>query len=197
MIWLRNNQFQKKIVRLRFDFRSLCRPLTFILFLGAILANIAGSLPMPGYASLEKHTQESGIPAREEGPSSVEGGILYRRYCSRCHGSDGRGKSKRAHMPQIPDFTESSWQKRRSNSQLEVTILEGQGRSMPAFSQRLKDEEVQALVSYIRGFNSSDFAPASAAVIEFDQRFRLLQEELNELRQQFRELSDSSTKSSK
>jgi len=99
-------------------------------------------------------------------------------------------------MPQIPDFTESSWQKRRSNSQLEVTILEGQGKSMPAFAQRLKDEEVQALVSYIRALGPSDFAPASTAVSEFDRRYRLLQEELDELRRQFRGLSDSS-KSSK
>ncbi len=195
MIRLRNSQFQKEIVRSRLDFRSLCSPLTFIL-LAAIVANIDGSLPKPAYGSLEKNIQESGAPAREDATNSVAGRILYRQYCCRCHGSDGRGLSKRALMPQIPDFTESSWQKKRSNSQLEVTILEGQGKSMPAFGQRLKDEEVQALVSYIRGFHSSDFAPTSTAASEFDRRYRLLQEELDELRQQFRGLSDSS-KSSK
>ncbi|HEV2948495.1 MAG TPA: cytochrome c [Gemmataceae bacterium] len=192
MIWLRNNQFQKKTVRSELDFRSLCSPLTFILFLGAIVANLEGSLPKRAYASLEKNIQESEAPAREEGPTPVNGGILYRRYCSRCHGSDGRGLSKRALMPLIPDFTESSWQKSRSNPQLEVTILEGQGRSMPAFGQRLKDEEVRVLVAYIRTFGPYDFAQPSTAVSEFDWRYRLLQEELNELRQQFRELSDSS-----
>jgi mono/diheme cytochrome c family protein len=197
MIGLRNDQFQKKIVRSKFDFRSLCSPLTFILFLGAIVANVEGSLPLPVHASLEGNTQDSGTPELEEAPTPVDGGILYRRYCSRCHGSDGRGLSKRALMPQIPDFTESSWQKKRSNSQLEVTILEGQGKSMPAFGQRLKDEEVQALVSHIRAFRPSDFAQPSTGVSEFDRRYRLLQEELNELRKQFRELSDSSSKSSK
>jgi hypothetical protein len=67
---------------------------------------------------------------------------------------------------------------------------------MPAFGQRLRDGEAQALVSYIRAFRPSDFAQPSTGVSEFDRRYRLLQEELNELRQQFRGLSDSS-KSSK
>lgn len=199
MIWLRNHQIQKKPVRSRLNSCEKCLGSLsiLILFFGAIVANVDGSLPMPAHASLQGNLQGSGLPAREKGPTSVEGGILYRRYCSRCHDSDGRGLSKRALMPQIPDFTESSWQKQRSNSQLEVSILDGQGKSMPAFGQRLKEEDVGALVAYIREFGPSDSAPTSAAVNEFDRRYRLLQEELNELRQQFRELSDSSSKSSK
>ncbi len=192
MAWFRNNQIQEKLVRSKLDFRGswLCGPSFFILCLGPMAAMINGeSLQLPTRGSLEGNEYGRRTSGQGEARNSAEAETLFRRHCSRCHDSEGRGKSRHAKMPEIPDFTNSSWQKRRSNSQLEVSILEGKGKSMPAFGDRLKDEEVQALVSHIRGFNSSDFAPAISTVSEFDRHYRMLQEELNDLRQQFRDLS--------
>src|SRR5215475_11533418 len=51
-----------------------------------------------------------------------EAGALFRRFCQGCHGADGRGAGR-----DVPDFTRSAWQEKRTDTQLVVTILEGKG----------------------------------------------------------------------
>jgi mono/diheme cytochrome c family protein len=77
---------------------------------------------------------------------------LFRRLCVQCHGKDGRGAPGRRTMPAIPNFTLSSWQQSRSNPQLAVSIMEGKNRQMPANRGRVTDQQVSALVAYIRTF---------------------------------------------
>src|SRR5437588_8065845 len=45
---------------------------------------------------------------------------LFQRRCSSCHAADGTGSGVRDSLPQIPDFTNSRWQERRSDAQLLV-----------------------------------------------------------------------------
>src|SRR5215831_18799060 len=59
------------------------------------------------------------------------GAKLFQQHCVKCHGADGTGKPARAQQPEIPDFTAASWQARRSNAQLLVSILDGKGQTMP------------------------------------------------------------------
>jgi tetratricopeptide (TPR) repeat protein len=49
---------------------------------------------------------------------------LYNRYCMRCHGVDGRGVWD---IPNVPKFTDSRWQARRSDAEIVRAILEGRG----------------------------------------------------------------------
>ena len=192
MAWLQNNHVQKQFAPRKTNIREnlLWSPLLFVI--GPIIAHlIAWSFHSPAHGRDAGHLQDNGTPARETEPGLLQGAALYQRYCSRCHGSEGRGVSKRGKMPELPDFTDASWQNRISNSQMEVSVSEGKGNSMPAFGDRLSEKEVQALVSHIRRFSPSEFAPASTLSGDFDRRYRLLQEELDELRQQFRELSSS------
>lgn len=197
MTWFRNNQIQGKLIRSKSEFRgSRLGGLALIMLCLGPLAGIlyAWPLQMPTHESLEADGLENSKTGPSEVANSAKAETLFHRYCSRCHGSEGRGMNKQTKMPEIPDFTNSSWQKKKSNSQLEVSILEGKGKSMPAFADRLKEEEVQALVAHIRGLCSSDFAPPISTASEFDNHYRQLQEELDQLRQQFRELSDRSRK---
>jgi mono/diheme cytochrome c family protein len=39
---------------------------------------------------------------------------LFRRHCRKCHGADDTGSRVRGRQPQIPNFTDASWQARRS-----------------------------------------------------------------------------------
>jgi len=64
-----------------------------------------------------------------------------------CHGEDGKGKLKGA-----PDFTDQSWQRRQKDPELIEAIKMGKSPKMPAFGAKLKDDEIRAVVAYVRSF---------------------------------------------
>jgi mono/diheme cytochrome c family protein len=115
---------------------------------------------------------------------------LFQRFCSSCHAADGHGNAMRAEMPWFPDFTAPDWHQRRSDAQLTASVLEGKGTAMPAFSGKLGEPQVRELVAYLRSF-----VPAGARSIptkpssDFRRRYQELQDEMNELRRQYRALS--------
>ncbi len=74
---------------------------------------------------------------------------LFNRYCIRCHGVDGRGVWD---IPNVPNFTNATWQACRSDSQLVRTILEGRGAVMPPFRGTLTLEEAWGMARYLRTF---------------------------------------------
>jgi hypothetical protein len=74
---------------------------------------------------------------------------LYNRYCTRCHGVDGRGTWD---MPNLPDFTDPHWQSTRSDAMIQRAIIEGRWWCMPTFRAVLSCQEAAALTRYIRTF---------------------------------------------
>jgi mono/diheme cytochrome c family protein len=78
---------------------------------------------------------------------------LYAKNCARCHGKDGKGKEGRKEAPAIPDLTNHKWHGQRSDAQLTVSILDGKGKDMPAFGDKVTPEQAKALVNYIRKFD--------------------------------------------
>jgi mono/diheme cytochrome c family protein len=73
---------------------------------------------------------------------------LYRRHCRRCHGADGKGEATVRGGP--PDFTCRAWQQRQSDAQLLASILDGKEKCMPAFRNRLTEDQAADLIDYIR-----------------------------------------------
>ena len=118
--------------------------------------------------------------------------VIYREYCVNCHGRDGKGLELKVAMPDIPNFTNANWQSSRTNPQLSVSILEGKGKLMPPFRDRVKDDQVSALVAYLRAFGPERPAPVETPTSgEFEDRFRRLQEEWDALQKQLDELKKS------
>jgi uncharacterized membrane protein len=76
---------------------------------------------------------------------------MYQRLCAKCHGSDGTGNRAREDQPEIPDFTDATWQARRTDAQLVASILDGK-EEMPDFSGRITQERVGDLVVHVRAF---------------------------------------------
>jgi mono/diheme cytochrome c family protein len=68
--------------------------------------------------------------------------------CSFCHGADGKGNPK---MKGVPDFTDAAWQKKEGDGELASVIKNGK-KPMPPFGKILSDNEVRALVAFVRGF---------------------------------------------
>jgi mono/diheme cytochrome c family protein len=113
------------------------------LILGAVAVLAAsgglGVLPAGGAAVIE--------PGGKAAPAQAAG-TLYRRFCARCHGADGKGVRGEG----VPDFTRADWHRRRGDAQLAAVILEGKGTAMPAFGGRLSKAQAKALVGHLRSF---------------------------------------------
>ena len=127
------------------------------------------------------------------------GSKLYRQYCQRCHDQNGSGDRGRSHADKIPDFRSAAWHGKKSDATLAVSILEGKGSVMPAFGERLNQDQAQKLVAFIRALEprsehaEQSTAPKSRnAAGDFDKRFGELKMQIEELRKQYYELSRSS-----
>src|SRR6516164_5212158 len=66
---------------------------------------------------------------------------VFRRHCVKCHGADGTGAQTRKFHAQIPDFTDASWQARRSDARLVVSILDGKGQEMPPWHAKINERD--------------------------------------------------------
>lgn len=77
---------------------------------------------------------------------------LYQKYCHVCHGEEGDGDGIMTGLMGISpmDHTNPNVTNRLSNEMLADSILDGKGRYMPAWRGVLTQEDVDALVSYIR-----------------------------------------------
>jgi mono/diheme cytochrome c family protein len=58
-------------------------------------------------------------------------------------------------LPNIPDFTDESWQKSHTDHDISLAIHEGKSKTMPAMKHKLSPESVEQLVSFVRGFRRS------------------------------------------
>lgn len=80
-----------------------------------------------------------------------DGAALFKQKCSMCHGADGKGYA----AIKTPNFTDPKWQAGITDDQIVETIKNGKkGTPMPPFKDKLKDEEIQALLKQVRSFNS-------------------------------------------
>jgi quinol-cytochrome oxidoreductase complex cytochrome b subunit len=77
---------------------------------------------------------------------------VYGAYCLACHDADGRGKTVRTAMPEIPDFTDPKWQDSRKAVDLGHSILEGKGKFMLPMKDKLGGSDVEQMVAYVRQF---------------------------------------------
>ena len=85
--------------------------------------------------------------ALQAGPAPDDGGDLFKQKCSMCHGVDGKGFS----ALKTPDFTDPKVQASLTDKEIVETIKNGKkGTAMPAFGDKLSDDQIHSLVTYIR-----------------------------------------------
>ena len=77
---------------------------------------------------------------------------LYQKYCQVCHGVEGDGDGIMTKLMGIMpmDHTNPNETNSIDNEELVKSILDGKGRFMPAWRGILSQDDVEALVSYIR-----------------------------------------------
>jgi mono/diheme cytochrome c family protein len=79
---------------------------------------------------------------------------LYSKHCAECHGKDGRAQTKKGRFSHARDLTDAKWQNDVSDERLFNSIMNGRNvrGNMPAFSDKLNQQDTEALVSFIRKF---------------------------------------------
>jgi mono/diheme cytochrome c family protein len=83
---------------------------------------------------------------------------LFLKRCAKCHGEDGTGRKARERLPEIPDFTNPSWQARQVDSKLLASILDGKD-EMPSWRDKISQEQARSLVAQIRAFAPNPGSP--------------------------------------
>ena len=90
------------------------------------------------------------VPAVPSAPQT------YRRHCISCHGSDGKGKTSKGRFSHARDLTDAQWQEDVSDERIFNSIMNGRNvrGNMPAFANKLKENDVNSLVGFVRGLKA-------------------------------------------
>jgi mono/diheme cytochrome c family protein len=82
---------------------------------------------------------------------------LWTKNCAKCHGEDGKGKTKMGEKVGVKDYTDAKVQAELKDPEMAKAIKEGVKEKdsdkvkMKGFPD-LSDDEVKALVAYVRAF---------------------------------------------
>ncbi len=111
---------------------------------GALLAGLAIAITMVS------------SPASGQGNSA--GADVYKAKCAACHGQDGSGNTPVGKSLQVADLRSAAVQS-KSDAELIQSVTEGKG-NMPAFKGNISDDEIHAVVTFVRTFaGKGDSAP--------------------------------------
>jgi cytochrome c553 len=80
----------------------------------------------------------------------------WEKSCKLCHGMDGKGKTKMGQKFGIKDYTDPKVQEEMKDEKMIKAIKEGikdgDTTKMKAYGETLSDDEIKALVKFIRDF---------------------------------------------
>ena len=77
---------------------------------------------------------------------------LFKQYCAKCHGEDGKAQTQRGKNLGAQDFTDAEWQADETDAELIQSVTEGKD-EMPPFGKKLTPEQIESLVKNdVRGF---------------------------------------------
>jgi len=94
----------------------------------------------------EKKKDATKPDSAKPSPKVDAAALFGTQRCAGCHGADGKGK-----MKGVPDFTDAAWQKKETDAEFVAQIKNGK-KPMPAYGDKLSEDEIKALVSYVRSF---------------------------------------------
>ncbi len=81
---------------------------------------------------------------------------LWDKNCKKCHGEDGKGKTKMGEKAGVKDYTDAKVQDKLKDDEMAKAIKEGVKKGgdtrMKPFGDTLSDAEIKSLVEYIRKF---------------------------------------------
>jgi cytochrome c551/c552 len=81
---------------------------------------------------------------------------IFEKSCAKCHGVDGKGQTKMGQKLGIKDYTDAKVQTELKDEEANKAIKEGlkdkEGKILMKPAEGLSDEEIKAMVTYVRAF---------------------------------------------
>lgn len=81
---------------------------------------------------------------------AADGAAVYKAKCATCHGADGKGQSPMGKKMNLRDLGSPEVQKQTDQQLYDWTAV-GKGK-MPAYKDKLTNDEIKALVVHMRTF---------------------------------------------
>lgn len=128
--------------------RRICTFAVLVVFLfsvAALLAQTGSSDACSNPAEVGKMAN----PVRPTAESLAQGKKYYGYDCAMCHGQNGNGKGDVDTGEKLPDFTNASAMKDKSDGELFCSLKGGKGH-MPLERIRITPNELWNLVNYVR-----------------------------------------------
>jgi|SRR3954469_11624059 cytochrome c6 len=80
----------------------------------------------------------------------------WEKHCAKCHGADGKGQTRMGKQNGAKDYTDAKVQAEIKDEDAMKTIKQGLvdngKKKMDPYAEKLSDDEIKALVAYIRQF---------------------------------------------
>src|SRR5438477_13085698 len=80
----------------------------------------------------------------------------WEKNCQKCHGPDGKGQTKMGRQSGVKDYTDPKVQEELEDENAVKIIKEGivekDKKKMDSHKDKFTDEEIKALIAYIRAF---------------------------------------------
>ena len=90
--------------------------------------------------------------------SAADAKANWDSLCAKCHGADGKGQTKIGQKLGVKDFTDAKVQAGIKDEEASKSIKEGRkdqdGKTLMKAFDTLSDDEVKALVAYVRGLKA-------------------------------------------
>lgn len=81
---------------------------------------------------------------------------LWGQHCASCHGKDGKGQTKAGKKAGVKDQSDAAYQAGLTDEKMFKAVKEGfkeDGKEkMKPFAEKLKDDEIKALIAHVRSF---------------------------------------------
>ena len=80
----------------------------------------------------------------------------WEKNCQKCHGADGKGNTKMGRQSGVKDYNDPKVQEELKDENaikiIKEGIVEKDKKKMDPYKDKLTDEEIKALIAYIRAF---------------------------------------------
>lgn len=93
------------------------------------------------------------LSGREADQQAVERAApVFAQQCVACHGEDGKGN----HALGAPNLTDAIWLYGGDAASIDATLTHGRGGVMPAWTDRLSDEQIKAVAVYVHSLGGGE-----------------------------------------